>query len=101
MGKVLLTVTVLMLTCFLVIGAGLSEVKAEEKKLIKIWVEPNTGHIVDIKIAGAGAGGGDKDATRILPPLPDFQFRATIGYYEKNPNCIILVIGGYGYEVCW
>jgi hypothetical protein len=71
------------------------------KKLIKIWVDKNTGHIASVKLAGAGSGGKDLDATPIMPPLPNFQFRAAIGFYEKNPNCIILVIGGFGYEICW
>jgi len=104
MGKVFLAVLVLMLTCFLVIGAGSSEVKAQPMagtKLIKIWVDENDGKIKKVQLAGAGPNDPDKEATPVFPPLPDFQFRGTILFYKTNPTCIVIVVGGYPVQVCW
>lgn len=103
MGKALLTVLVLMLTCFLVIGAGSSEVKAQGKKntkLIKIWVDKDTGNIVEVKL-GKDTG-PDQDAT-VVPGQPNYQWRGTILFYQKsNPgNCIVIDAGGYPMQVCW
>jgi len=103
-GKVLLTVLVLMLTCFLVIGAGSSEIRAQGmagKKLIKIWVDENTGYITSIKLAGAGPNDPDQSATPVFPPFPDFQFRGNILFYKTNPSCIVISVGGYPMQVCW
>jgi hypothetical protein len=103
MGKVLLTVLVLMLTCFLLIGAGSFEVKAQGKKntkLIKIWVDKDTGQIVEVKLGKETPP--DQDAT-VVPGNPDYQWRGTILFYQKsNPgNCIVIVSGGYPMQVCW
>lgn len=101
MGKVFLAVLVFMLTCFLVIGAGSSEVKAQGMKgtkLIKIWVDENDGHIVAVKLAQAS--GPDKDPTPVFGQ-PNFQYRGTILFYEKNPSCIVLVVGNYPVEFCY
>lgn len=102
-GKVLLTVLVLMLTCFLIIGAGSSEVKAQSKqgtKLIKIWVDKDNGQIVQVKL-GQDTG-SDQDST-VVPGQPDYQWRGTILFYQKsNPgNCIVIDAGGFPMQVCW
>ena len=103
MGKVLLTVLVLMLTCFLVIGAGLSAAKAQSKKgtkLIKIWVDKDNGNIVEVKL-GKDTG-PDQDST-VVSGQPNYQWRGTILFYQKsNPgNCIVIEAGGYAWKVCW
>ena len=100
-GKVLLTVLVLMLTCFLVIGAGSSEVKAQGKKgtkLIKIWVNKDTGNIVDVKLAGAS--GPDQDAT-LVSPTTSGNFIGTILFHKHSPGCTVIVSGGYAWQICW
>ena len=101
MGKVLLAILVLMLTCSLVIGAGSSEVKAQSKKgtkLIKIWVNENTGNIVDVKLAKGS--GPDQDAT-LVSPTTSGTFIGTVLFHKSSPGCIVIVSGGYAWEICW
>ena len=97
MGKVLLAVLVLMLTCFLVIGAGSSEVKAESPwKEIKIKVNTNNGHIKDFCLVLPDQC---KPMERV-PGNPNLELRQTILHYSGS-NCIVMVIGGRAYQVCW
>ena len=103
MGKVLLAVLVLLLTCSLVIVAGSSTAKTTSKsgkKLIKMWVDKDTGEVLDVKL-GKDTG-PDQDST-VVSGQPNYQWRGTILFYQKsNPgNCIVFVVGGYPMQVCW
>ena len=100
MGKVLLTVLVLMLTCFLVIGAGSSEVKAQSPwKEIKIKVNTANGHIMDFCLVLPDQC---KPMERVPPgDSPRLELRQSILFYSTNPKCIVMVIGGRAYQVCW
>ena len=101
MGKFLLAVLMLMLTCSLVIGAGSSTAKAASKKgtkLIKIWVNENTGLIVDVKLAKGS--GPDKDAT-LVSPTTSGTFIGTILFHKHSPGCTVIVSGGYAWQICW
>ena len=101
MGKVFLAVLVLLLTCFLVIGAGSSEVKAQPPhRVIKIKVNANTGQIIDFSLEAPNTGNPDIRKRRVPAPYPPFEFRGNIFYYSGS-NCIVLVIGGFPYQVCW
>lgn len=98
MGKVLLTVLVLMLTCFLVIGAGSSEVKAQPQE-IKIKVNTANGHIMDFCLVLPDQC---KPMERVPPgDSPRLELRQSILFYSTNPKCIVMVIGGRAYQVCW
>ena len=96
-GKVFLAVLVLLLTCFLVIGAGSSEVKAQSPwKEIKIKVNTNNGHIKDFCVVLQDQC---KPMERV-PGTPPLDWRSTI-YFYSGSNCIVMMIGGYPYQVCW
>ena len=101
MGKVFLTVLVLMLTCLLVISAGSSEVKAQSKKgtkLIKIWVNKDTGNIVDVKLA---KDSGPDQAATLVSPTTSGTFIGTILFHKHSPGCTVIVSGGYAWQICW
>ena len=101
MGKVLLAVLVLMLTCSLVFGAGSSTAQTTSKsgkKLIKIWVNKDTGQVVDVKLGKDD--GSEQDATLVSPTQPA-QYIGTILFHKKSPGCTVIVAGGYAWQVCW
>jgi hypothetical protein len=90
-----------MLTCFLVIGAGSSDVKAQSKKgtkLIKMWVNKDTGNIVDVKLAKDS--GPDQNAT-VVSPTTSGTVVGTILFHKSSPGCIVIVSGGYAWQICW
>ena len=98
MGKVLLAVLVLMLTCFLVIGAGSSEVKADPPtKVIKITVHANSGKLIDFELVPADP---TKKKEPVPEPYPEFTFSSNLLFY-KGSNCIVMQIGGKPYQICW
>ena len=98
MGKVLLVAVVLLLTCFLVIGAGSSEVKAQSPwKEIKIKVNTNNGHIKDFCVVLQDQC---KPMERVPGNHPPFEPRSTV-YFYSGSYCIVMMIGGYPYQVCW
>ena len=100
MGKVLLAVLVLMLTCFLVIGAGSSEVKADSPfREIKIKVNLHNGHIKEFCLVPLDPTKECKKMDRV-PGEPELTLRQTILHYSGS-NCIVMVIGGHPYQVCW
>jgi hypothetical protein len=72
------------------------------KKLIKIWVDKDTGEIADVKL-GKDDGTDEKDATQGNVGQPNYQYRGTIAFYqESNPgNCIVIMTGGYAWKICW
>ena len=101
MKKVLLAVVALMLTCSLVIGAGSSEARAASKKgtkLIKIWVDKDNGKIVEVRL-GKDTG-SDQDST-VVPGKPNYQYRGTILFYQKNSNCTVIRAGVNAWQVCY
>ena len=102
MGKVLLAVLVLLLTCSLVIVAGSSTATTTSKggkKLIKIWVSKDTGQVLDVKL-GKDDGTDEKDADLVSPTLPA-QYIGTMLFHKSSPGCIVIVAGGYAWQVCW
>ena len=100
MGKVLLAVLVLMLTCFLVIGAGSSEVKADSPfREIKIKVNTKNGHIKEFCLVPLDPKGQCQEMDKV-PGQPVLTLRQTILYYSGS-NCIVMVIGGRPYQICW
>ena len=101
MGKVLLAVLVLLLTCSLVIVTGSSTAKTTSKsgkKLIKIWVSKDTGQVLDVKLGKND--GSEQDATLVSPTLPA-QYIGTMLFHKSSPGCIVIVAGGYAWQVCW
>jgi len=101
--KVLLAVLVLLLTCSLVIVAGSSTAKTTStsgKKLIKIWVNKDTGEIEDVKL-GKDTG-PDQDSAPGAVGQPNYQFRGIIFYTHSSPGCIhIITASGAARKVCW
>ena len=100
MGKVLLAVLVLMLTCFLVIGAGSSEVKEQPTRVIKIKVNAINGRLIDMKLEPLNPSHKPQNMVPVPEPYPEFTFRSNILYY-RGSNCIVMVIGGRPYQICW
>jgi len=70
------------------------------KKLIKIWVDKDTGEIDDVKLGKDD--GTDEDSTDLNVDQP-CQYVATILFCKKsNPgNCIRIESGGYFWTFCW
>ena len=88
-GKVLFAVLVLMLISSPAIGTS--------KKWIKIKVDENTGQIEDVKLQHTG---GDRDSKKVDPP-PSGTYVGHMIFHHSSPGCIVVVVGGYGYQVCW
>ena len=105
MVKVILAVAVVILTCSLVIGSGSSTAKAasQKEKMIKIWVNENTGKIKKVKLIKDDGSEQDPDREGVgMPCLPDCKYSGTIVFHKKsNPTCILVEAGGYYWEVCW
>ena len=70
------------------------------KKMIKIWVDKDTGEIDDVKLGKDD--GTDEDSTDVNVDQP-CQYVATILFCKKsNPgNCIRIESGGYFWTFCW
>ena len=101
MGKVLLTVLVILLACCLVIVAGSSIAKANGKKQIKIKVDKNTGQILDVKLGG-DSGSDDQDSTPVISPPPSAQYVGTLLFTHSSPGCIYVILAnGQVRRICW
>lgn len=102
MVKVLLAGLVLMLTCSLVIVAGSSTANVKSmsgKKLIKIWVDKDTGQVLDVKLRKDD--GSDQDSTPVSP-IPPAQYIGTIRFTHSSPGCIyVITASGAARKVCW
>jgi hypothetical protein len=98
MGKVLLAVLVLMLTCSLAIGANTSKIKGKDIKTIKIEVHKDTGQIVGVKLKKDS--GPDQDATMVSPTTSGAVV-GTMLFHKSSPGCIVIVAGGYAWQICW
>ena len=101
MGKVLFALLVLMLTCSLAIGVALSKDKMANKggkKLIKIWLDKDTGKVLDAKLGKDD--GSDQDATMVSPTTSGTVV-GTILFHKSSPGCIVIVAGGYAWQICW
>ena len=100
MGKLLLTVLVILLACSLVIFAGSSIAKANGKKIIKIKVDKNTGEILDIKVGKDD--GSDEDSTPVISPPPSAQYVGTLLFTHSSPGCIYVILAnGKVRRICW
>jgi hypothetical protein len=98
MGKILLAVLVLLLTCSLAIGANPSHIKGKDIKVIKISVHKDTGQIVGVKLKKDS--GPDQPATMVSPTTPG-KVVGTMLFHKSSPGCIVIVSGGYAWQICW
>lgn len=102
MGKVLLTVLVLVLTGSLVIAAGSFATNATSKggkKLIKIWVDKANGQILEVK--HVKDDGSEGDSIPVNPPQ-SAQYIGTILFTHSSPGCVYVVLAnGQVKKVCW
>ena len=98
MGKVLLAVLVLMLACSPAIGANTSNIKGKDIKVIKIEVHKDTGQIVGVKLKKDS--GPDEGATMVSPTTPGTVV-GTMLFHKSSPGCVVIIAGGYAWEICW
>ena len=98
MGKVLLAVLVLMLTCSPAIGANTSTVKGKDIKVVKVYVHKDTGQIVGVKLKKNI--GPDQPATMVSPTTSGAVV-GTMLFHKSSPGCIVIVSGGYAWQICW
>ena len=101
MEKVLLAVVALILTCSLVIGIGSSTAGPKSKsgmKLIKIWVNKDSGKVVEVKLQKDD--GSEQNAT-MVNQIPPSQYIGTILFYKNNSNCTVIYAGNYARQVCY
>ena len=98
MGKVLLAVLVLMLTCSPAIGANTSNIKGKDIKVVKVYVHKDTGQIVGVKLKKDS--GPDQDATMVSPTTTG-TLVGTILFHKSSPGCYLFVTGGYAWQICW
>jgi hypothetical protein len=101
MRQFLLAVAAIMLTCSLVIGIGSSTAGPKSKsgmKLIKIWVDKDSGQVRDVKLKKDD--GTEQDAT-MINQIPPSQYIGTILFYKNNSNCTVIYAGNYARQVCY
>lgn len=101
MRQFLLAVAAIMLTCSLVIGIGPSTAGPKSKsgmKLIKIWVNKDSGKVVDVKLQKAD--GSEQNAIMVYQ-IPPSQYIGTILFYKNNSNCTVIYAGNYARQVCY
>jgi len=98
MGKVLLAVLVLMLACAPTIGAGPSTIKGKDIKKIKVEVHKDTGQIVGVKLMKDD--GSEQGATMVSPTTPGTVV-GTLLFHKSSPGCVVIIAGGYAWEICW
>ena len=98
MGKILLVVIVLLLTCSPAIGANTSTTKDKDIKKIKVYVHKDTGQIVGVK--KMKDDGSEQDATMVSTTTPG-TLVGTILFSKSSPGCYVFVSGGKAYKICW
>jgi hypothetical protein len=97
-GKVLLAVLVLMLACSPAIAANTTNIKGKDIKKIKVDVHKDTGQIVGVKLLKDN--GSEQDATMVSPTTPG-SLVGSILFHKSSPGCILIVSGGYAWQICW
>ena len=98
MGTVLLAVLVLMLACSPAIGANTSNIKGKDIKVVKVYVHKDTGQIVGVKLKKDS--GPDQPATMVSPTTPGTLVGSML-FHKSSPGCVVIVAGGYAWQICW
>jgi len=87
-----------LLTCSPAISADKSDVKGKDIMKVKVEVHKDTGQIVGVKLMKDD--GSDQDATMVSPTTPGTVI-GTMLYFKSSPGCVVIVAGGYAWQICW
>jgi uncharacterized ion transporter superfamily protein YfcC len=106
MGKVLLTVLVLMLTCSLVIAAGTFATNTTIKggsKQFKIKVKKLNGEIEEVlhENNNQSTPVTQAELNQIYQSQNGFRYVGVILHAQTNPTCVYILSGNQYKKICW